>query len=87
MTESTPQAKCGCLECRVRAALCGGEVSAPFEIDINDGILALGNILGEMLAHVPTKSAKRFVDELLVSRKKWQKHPRVMTQQPPAGHA
>ncbi len=77
-----PQAKCGCLECRVRAALFGGEIDAPFEIDTNEAIKALGNILGELLAHHPSKSAKHFAAALLEHRKRWLKHPRVAAQHP-----
>lgn len=53
-----PKAKCGCLECRVRAALYGGEITAPFEIDTNEAIKALANVMAELLAHHSSKSAK-----------------------------
>lgn len=86
MNEPAPKAKCGCLECRVRAALCGGEVDAPFEIDTNDAIKALGNIMGELLAHHSSKAAKHFAAALLEHRKTWLKHPRVAAQHP-AGNA
>lgn len=77
------------MECRVRRAMFGDQErpEGPFPIDINEACLALGNVLSECMAHVPTKSAKHLVDELLVARKKWQKHPRVMAQQEPAGNA
>lgn len=77
-----PQAKCGCLECRVRAALYGGEITQNFEIDINEAAKALGNILGELLAHHSSKAAKHFAAALLENRKHWLKHPRVAAQHP-----
>jgi len=78
-----PQAKCGCLECRVRQALFGGpDISVPFEIDTNEAIKALGNVLGELLAHHSSKSAKHFAAALLEHRKRWLKHPRVAAQHP-----
>lgn len=86
-TAAVPQAKCGCLECRVRAALYGGEITQDFAIDTNEAIKALGNVLGELLAHHSRKSAKVFAAALLEHRKRWLKHPRVAAQQPPAGHA
>ncbi|MCK1501524.1 hypothetical protein [Bradyrhizobium sp. 188] len=80
--------KCTCVECRLRAALsAGGDPGAPFEVDINEAIKAMGNILAEMLAHVPSKAAKAFAQALIEDRNRWQKHPRVMAQQPPAGTA
>ncbi|WP_407146274.1 hypothetical protein [Bradyrhizobium sp. ORS 86] len=87
MSASAVEQKCNCLECRIRAALSGGNPAAPFEVDINEAIIALGEVMSELLAHVPTKSAKRFADELIVARKKWQAHPRVMAQQPHRGTA
>jgi hypothetical protein len=85
--EPSPQAKCGCLECRIRASLYGGEINAPFEIDTSEAIKALGNVLAELLAHHSGKAAKHFAAALLDHRKRWLKHPRVAAQQPPAGHA
>jgi hypothetical protein len=83
MTEQAPVAKCGCLECRVRQALYGSaDISAPFEIDINEAAKALGNILAELLAHHSSKSAKHFAGALLEHRKRWLKHPRVAAQHP-----
>jgi len=79
--------RCDCLECRVRAALSGGEPTAPFEVDINDAAKALGNILGELLAHHSSKAAKRFAAALLENRKHWLNHPRVLAQQPHKGTA
>lgn len=88
MSEPAPKAKCGCLECRVRQALYGSsEINAPFEIDTNEAIKALGNVLAELLAHHSNKAAKHFAAALLDHRKRWLKHPRVAAQQPPAGHA
>jgi hypothetical protein len=88
MTDApAPQAKCGCLECRVRQSLYGGEINAPFEIDTNEAIKALGNVLAELLAHHSSKAAKHFAAALLDHRKRWLKYPRVAAQQPPAGHA
>lgn len=83
----TEHAKCACLECRIRAAMFGGEPTGPFEIDINDAIGALGNILGEMLAHHSSESAEAFTIALLKHRKRWLEHPRVMAQQHPKGNA
>lgn len=76
------RAKCGCLECRVRAALFGGEINAPFEIDTGEAIKALGNVLAELLAHHSSKNAKSFAAQLLAARKEWTKHPRVAAQHP-----
>jgi hypothetical protein len=88
MTENMPRnAKCNCLECRIRASLHGGAPTEPFELDINEAIKALGNILGEMLAHCPEESAERFAAVLLELRKLWLTHPRVLAQQDPKGHA
>lgn len=80
---------CLCMECRVRAAVHGAEKppGAPFECDTGEAIKALGEVLAELLAHHSTKSAKAFASALLDARKKWQRHPRVAAQQPPAGHA
>lgn len=73
--------KCKCMECRLRAALLGvDDPSAPMEIDMNEAYTAMGNVMGEMLAHAPTKTAKRFADYLLEKRKEWMKHPRVVAQ-------
>jgi hypothetical protein len=83
----TSRAKCGCLECRVRAALYGGIPTEPFELDTNEAIKALGNILGEMLAHHPEESAEHFAAVLLEVRKAWLTHPRVLAQQDPKGNA
>jgi len=79
--------KCNCLECRIRAAMSGGKPTAPFEIDINEAIKALGNILAEMLAHHDGKSAEAFAIALLDHRERWLKHPRVLAQQHPRGSA
>ncbi|MGY4295340.1 hypothetical protein ACVWXN_003435 [Bradyrhizobium sp. i1.4.4] len=80
--------KCACVECRIRAALSeGGNPAAPFEIDINEAVKAMGIVLSELLAHHSSKSAKMFAAALLDHRKRWLKHPRVMAQQPPQGHA
>lgn len=78
----TERAKCGCLECRIRAALFGGDPTANFEIDTGEAIKALGNCLAELLAHHSTKSAKQFAEALLIARKEWVKHPRVAAQHP-----
>lgn len=78
----TPRAKCGCLECRVRAALYGGTPTGPFEINTGEAIVALGEILGELLAHHSEDSAKLFADELLSARKDWLEHPQVAIQHP-----
>lgn len=75
---------CDCVECRIRAAYDFHE-TAP--VDTLPVILALGNVLSELLAYVPSKQAKQAAAELLVTRKEWQKHPRVAAQQEPAGHA
>lgn len=72
--------KCACMECRIRAAIFGGDPDAPFEVDMNEAYNAMGNVMGELLAHAPTKTAKRFAETLLDCRKRWQKHPRVVTQ-------
>ncbi|YBW39820.1 hypothetical protein ACMYR2_2347 [Nitrobacter sp. TKz-YC01] len=74
---------CNCLECRLRAALSGqGKPEQPFDVDVGEAITAMGNVMSELLAHVPSKSAKRFSAELMVARKKWLDHPRVATQHP-----
>jgi hypothetical protein len=78
----TERAKCGCLECRVRAALFGGNPTEPFELDTGEAINALGNVLGELLAHHSSKSAKAFTIALLEQRKEWLNHPRVAAQHP-----
>ena len=78
---------CTCMECRVRKAISGNNPAAPFEADLNEVLNAVGNILGEVLAHAPTKTAKMFCSELLEARKRWQKHPRVMAQAPAKGSA
>lgn len=83
----TERAKCGCLECRVRAALYGGKPTAPFEINVGNAVIALGSILAELLAHCPEQSAELFVDELLLERKRYLENPLVVIQQPPMGHA
>lgn len=71
---------CGCMECRIRSAISGGAPDAPFPVDLNEAYDAMSNVMGELLAHAPTKTAKRFCDFLLTRRKDWQKHPRVVTQ-------
>lgn len=72
---------CICMECRIRAAIYGSAVpTGPFEVDMNEAYNAMGEVMGELLAHAPTKTAKRFADELLESRKRWQRHPRVRAQ-------
>lgn len=81
------ETRCNCLECRIRAALSGGDPTAPFEVEIHGAIIAMGEVLSELLAHVPAKSAKKYAAELLVARKNWQAHPRVMAQQPHRGSA
>jgi hypothetical protein len=83
----TSRAACRCTECRIRAALHGGTPTEPFELDINEAIKALGNILGEMLAHCPEESAEHFAAVLLELRKLWLTHPRVLAQQDPKGNA
>ena len=75
-----PQAPCVCLECRLRSALAGGEPGALFEINMNEAYTALGNVMGELLAHADTKTAKRFTSYLLTKRREWKDHPRVVTQ-------
>lgn len=78
---------CICMECRIRAAIYGGNPVDPFACDTGEAIKACGEVLAELLAHHSTKSAKSFVAALLDARKKWQQHPRVAAQQTPAGHA
>jgi hypothetical protein len=78
----TERAKCGCTECRIRAAMFGGDPTEPFEIDTGRAILALGNVLSELLAHHSEASAKMFADELLLARKQWLDHPRIVVQHP-----
>jgi hypothetical protein len=69
------------MECRLRAALLGVDnQDVPMEIDMNEAYTAMGNVMGEMLAHAPAKTAKRFTDYILDKRKEWMKHPRVVTQ-------
>ena len=74
--------KCDCMECRIRHAIFGGSPDAPFAVNLNDVYNAMGNVMGELLAHAPTKTAKRFIQELLEARKRWQEHPRVRAQHP-----
>lgn len=72
---------CNCMECRIRAAISGvDDPAAPFPVNMNEAYDAMGNVMGELLAHAPTKTAKQFTDHLLECRKQWQKHPRVVTQ-------
>ena len=71
---------CNCMECRIRHAIHGGSPDAPFEANMNEAYDAMGNVMGELLAHAPTKTAKRFADFLLERRKDWLKHPRVRAQ-------
>jgi hypothetical protein len=79
--------RCVCMECRIRAALSpDGNPTGDFSVNIGETITALGNVLSELLAYQSSKSAKHFVAELLVARKKWLKHPRVAVQHP-AGNA
>lgn len=75
--------RCSCLECRIRAALSeDGRPDAPFNVDVGEAIMVMGNVMSELLAHVPSKSAKRFAAELLVARKGWLTVPRVAAQHP-----
>lgn len=79
---------CLCMECRIRAAVHGHwPPGADFSCDTGEAIKALGEVTAELLAHHSTKSAKAFAAALLDARKKYQRHPRVLAQQPPAGHA
>jgi hypothetical protein len=80
---------CVCMECRIRAAIHGDgrPPSEPFACDIGEALMALGEVMSELLAHTSTKSAKTLVGELLVARKKWQREPRIAVQQPAAGNA
>jgi hypothetical protein len=71
---------CNCMECRVRHAIHGGSPDAPFEAEVGEAIGALGNVMAELLAHVPTKTAKYCAVRLLECRKEWQKHLRVAAQ-------
>ena len=89
MDRAMTEARCNCIECKVRRALSddGDVATAPFAVDINEALKAIGTVAAEMLAHHPTKAAKRWADAVLDARKKWQKHPRVVAQQEPAGHA
>lgn len=73
-------AKCACLECCIRQQVTGLH-EAPGEASVNDALNALGEVTAEILAHLDTKTAKRFAQFLLVRRKDWQRHPRVMAQQ------
>lgn len=73
-------AKCDCLECRIRQQVTDHK-DAPAEVDMNDALNALGEVTAEILAHLDTKTAKRFAHFLLLRRKTWQRHPRVMAQQ------
>lgn len=68
------------MECRLRTALHGEQTDAPFALDMNEAYTALGNVMGELLAHADTKTAKRFTAYLLEKRKEWQSHPRVTAQ-------
>lgn len=69
------------MECRIRHAIFGEtKPTDNFEVDMNEAYTAMGNVMGELLAHAPTKTAKRFADFLLDRRKDWLKHPRVRTQ-------
>ncbi|WNV09934.1 hypothetical protein [Tardiphaga sp. 709] len=47
---------------------------------MNEAYTAMGNVMGELLAHADTKTAKRFASYLLEKRKEWKSHPRVVTQ-------
>jgi len=71
---------CICMECRLRTALHGERSDAPFELDMNEAYTAMGNVMGELLAHADTKTAKRFAAYLLEKRREWKSHPRVVTQ-------
>lgn len=76
-------AKCVCMECRVRIAMNDGHVQAELmATDTTEALNALGNVVAELLAHHPTKEAKRYVAELLEARKRWQAEPRVAIQHP-----
>ena len=78
------KALCGCLECRIRAALYGhpGGPTENFEIDTGEAIRALGNVMGEMLAHYPTPVIKDSARALIECARKWKMHPRVAVQHP-----
>lgn len=73
-------AKCVCLECRIRQQVTDHS-DAPAEVNMNAALNALGEVTAEILAHLDTKTAKRFAHYLLKRRKDWQRHPRVMAQQ------
>ena len=84
----TEKQNCGCLECRLRATLgYDAPKGIPFMCDTGEALIAMGNIMAELLAHHSTKSAKHFADELLKARKKWMQEPRVMAQGQQAGNA
>ena len=75
---------CGCMECKVRAAIGATDPNIP--IDVKCAVVALGEVMAECLAHLPSSTAKMAARELLIARKKWLKEPRVSIQHP-AGNA
>lgn len=90
MTAADPagsEASCICMECRIRTAIHGERRSEPGEVDVTEAVNALGNVLAELLAFHPKRETKRFKDQITIAVDKWRRHPRVMAQQKPAGHA
>lgn len=73
---------CGCMECRIRQAITQGAESPT---DIDEALGALGNIAGELLAHIPTPRAKIWARLTLEARRRWKSELRVKIQHP-EGH-
>lgn len=77
------EANCGCMECRVRAAL----VEPGQLLNVGQAAMALGEVLAEILAHVGDAASDEFIGELRKARLRWKDHPRVAVQRPHAGQA
>lgn len=75
---------CTCMECRIRAAI-GANPTTP--ISLREPLIAMGEIMGEMLAHLPDASAREFLAQVDACRKRYVAEPRVAVQRPPMGNA
>lgn len=82
---------CACVRCRVYAAVQDNKPGDPPRTltgaEVNAALDALGDVAAEFLAHAPTKVAKIWTAEVLETRKRWMKDPRIMVQQQAKGTA
>jgi hypothetical protein len=56
-------------------------------VNLIESLHALGVVMAECLAHVPEETAAAYLDNVLICRRQWQAHPRVLEQLKPEGRA